>query len=398
MWAEKVQENLRKNIDLQGANVMIENRKIKVRFFTQLPSVWPSTESVWKAFNENEKCDTKIVQLPFIHDSYKDSKGIDKYLIQRNISYIMYDKYDIYEDKPDVVFFQNPYDSTRPKEFSFENISKVTDKIVYIPYALDIGGGKESIKWQFKLNVQRKAWRVIARSDNYKEFYLKFCDNNPLNIVVLGHPKFDYIYNMLKSEFQISKGWIEKIGGRKVIMWNPHFSVDGGYWSTFLIWKDFIFNVFNKRNDLVLLMRPHPLLFERLKKLDKYNDVDIENLRKFISNSDNIILDETDNYKDAFKISDALITDAGSFMIEYLPIKKPIMYLPNENGVGIYDNRLLKNYYIGKKEEDILNFINMISNDEDKLFDIRTKNMINEIPFFDGKIGNRIMEYIISQL
>lgn len=374
------------------------NNKIKVVFFAQAPQIWPSTESVWKAFDNDSRCITQVVQLPFLHDSYIKHEIISKYLEEKNIEYRMYYEYDIAEDKPDFVLFQNPYESTRPIAFQFDTINKIVKRTVYIPYGIDIGGGKENIEWQFNLPVQKFSWKVIARSKRHKMMFEKYCDSHGRNVIGIGHPKFDGIYKILNEDIKAPDDWIKKINGRKVLLWNPHFSVDGGdAWSTFEKWVDVILQLFNANKDVFLLIRPHPLLFDRLILLKKMNEQQIEEFRNMIKESDNILLDETDDYKQSFFLSNGIMTDAGSFLLEYLPTKKPILYLPNDKGPGLYDDSLVDHYYIGRKREEIEDFIMMIYHGEDPLYDKRMDTLKEHLPDVDGCIGERIKEYLIDQ-
>lgn len=372
-----------------------KNRKVKVVFLTQHPNVWPSTESVWKAFAGDPRCDTKIVQLPFFHDSFKNQSQIYNYLKERNIPFETEKTYDIAKEKPDIVFFQNPYDSTRPSEYYLDNVRKITKYIVYIPYALDVVGGNDSIKIRFNLPMHNLAWKIIVRSENYKEYFKKYCNSGDSRVYALGHPKFDGIYNI--KNVDVDPRWLEKINNRKVLMWNAHFSINENCWSTYNIWKDVILNMFHNNTDMVLLMRPHPLLFERLKMFGMIDQDGLNKFRMELDKSDNIILDETKDYRQAFKISDGLMTDAGSFLLEYLPSGKPILYLINKKGPGLMDNDLIKNYYIAEKEKDISAFIEMVAKGEDALYKERMKIVPKYFPNLDGKVGKRINEFIVSE-
>ena len=106
------------------------------------------------------------------------------------------------------------------------------------------------------------------------------------------------------------------------------------------------------------------------------------------------------DYFEIFKNSDALITDCGSFLAEYLPTKKPILHLVNPNSAGFNDigKELLKSYYNADDNNDIVNFLNdVIINSNDYLKDKRLKNLALVKPNNTGA-GKFIVEHINREL
>ena len=78
-----------------------------------------------------------------------------------------------------------------------------------------------------------------------------------------------------------------------------------------------------------------------------------DDMKREINKSSNIIWDDTDDYRNAFYASDAIITDGTTFCLEYLYTKKPILLTPrNMNGFYLFED-MLSSYYIGKKIQDI---------------------------------------------
>ena len=68
-------------------------------------------------------------------------------------------------------------------------------------------------------------------------------------------------------------------------------------------------------------------------------------------------------YVDLFKSSDAMIHDCGSFIVEYLYVKKPVMFLDSydrQSQSNEVANKAYHCHYIGKKEDDIRSFIEKI--------------------------------------
>ncbi len=118
-----------------------------------------------------------------------------------------------------------------------------------------------------------------------------------------------------------------------------------------------------------------------------------------LSECPNIILDENPSYIDSFLLSDALMTDAGSFLLEYLPTENPILYLENPNGPGLNEEGcIVDSYYTANKINDIDKFLTMIEKGEDPLRSDRLSR-INEFLYkIDGMSGKRIKEHVLNEL
>lgn len=114
---------------------------------------------------------------------------------------------------------------------------------------------------------------------------------------------------------------------------------------------------------------------------------------------DNIILDRSEEYQDAFSISDGIISDGTTFSIEYLYTGKPLL-LTTKNLESLYSSDLLeKGLYIGRTKEDIIAFINSFSLSEDPKRDEREE--LKKKMFFqpvDKTIGQNIADNIILEI
>ncbi len=232
--------------------------KNKIRFFVQSPEVWSSIESVWVAFSRDAEVNTLIILLPFLHDS-PGTKSLQEFFLENNIPYVHGDKYNTLLDRPDLVFYQNPYDSTRPKKYHSTNLKRFNIKFAYIPYGLEVGGGSENIQWQYNQHVQKEAWRIFARSHRHKEMFRKYCDTEAKNVVVTGHPKLDSLIKAMNTNTSLVA--MSEAVDKKIVLWSSHFTVGKPplLWSTYQLFSECIFQFFMKSKSMSLIFRPHPL-------------------------------------------------------------------------------------------------------------------------------------------
>ena len=375
------------------------HQRIRIHFFFQFPEVWTTWESVWNACVRSPRIAADIVLLPFIHGSASgDPLRARRFLADTGLPFIDISAYRLREEQPDVVILQNPYDSTRPPELSTDRLLSLRVKIAYIPYGLDVGGGVDNLRWQFDLEVQRRAWRVFVRSQQHRQLYGLHCQSGNRHVVVTGHPKIDHIVAHCAPSGS-GRARLRKIN-QKNILWCPHFTLERGGWSTFMKLFNPILEFFEtKPEDLTLTVRPHPLFFGRLNELDGGSSVTEYELRQRLHQPPHITLDESEQYASSFLMSDALMADAGSFLLEYLPTEKPILYLDNADGPGLNESGgFVTAYYQTSDYSGVQNFFEMIRRGEDP----KREDRISQIHFLlyrlDGTVGAQIVEHIVAAL
>lgn len=369
---------------------------VRVTFFFQVPDTWPIWATVWEIMSQDSRVDAKIVCMPFIHDEDGVEARMRSFLAERDLPFVHHSAYDLEADAPDVVFFQNPYDSTRPEEYAAHRLAALGIRLAYIPYCLDMVGGPDNLRWQYDLDLQRLAWRIFARSPRHGRMFAKYCRAGNAHVVVTGHPKYD---RFAQGVLAARTGPIaEALGGRRAVLWTPHFSIEEGGWSTYLQYGETILSAFEARSDLALIIRPHPLFFPRLRKVGVLDEAGERAFRERLKAS-GMILDESGDYAEAFACSEALMADAGSFLLEYLPTEKPILYLDQPLGPGLNDEgSVVQGYYQVNGEADVRDFIDMVARGEDPLKDRRLAQIKEFIPFIDGHAGRRIAEHVIENV
>jgi CDP-glycerol:poly(glycerophosphate) glycerophosphotransferase len=374
------------------------DRPVRVAFFVQAAAEnWNSTASVWRAFADDPRCDTKLVLMPFVHPDYPAGRTIATQFIEQSIPFVRCEHYDVRRERPDVAFFQNPYDHTRPAPFHVANVLPLVRRIAYVPYGLEIGGGSNNLMLQFAKPLQQNAWRVFVRSERAKRLYALHCPAGNAHCVVTGHPKLDAVLATRPEHVDPElAAWAE---GKRVVLWNPHFSVcrENNLWSTFMKWKDVLLRFFEERRDLALLARPHPMLFKHALNERMMTADEIAAFRARIAASPNIRLDERSDYRHAFAVSSALLSDGSSFLLEYPATGKPLLYLPNPGGVGLNeDGEVVGSYYQAQNEPELLEFLNMVARGEDPKREARMARYAEFMHGIDGKVGERIRDHVVE--
>jgi hypothetical protein len=392
---EEVRRDLRQlKKDLELGARMPARRRVRVLFLFQVPETWTTWKSVWEACEKAPEIDASIVLLPFLHGSAGDPARARRFLADHQLPFVDASVYDVGRELPDVVFFQNPYDSTRPPEWSAARFADRGIRIAYIPYGLDVGGGESNLRWQFDLDVQRRAWRIFVRSEQHRRMYGLHCESGSRHVVVTGHPKLDSIATHRGAREPIAGN------GRRVILWCPHFSIEAGGWSTFEAISQPILAYFEAEPEGVsLLIRPHPLFFGRMQEVAGVGDQPGETFRRRVERAAYIELDESEQYAAAFERSAALMADAGSFLLEYLPTGKPILYLENPAGPGLNESAdFVQSYYQASDFEGVKRFLDMVRREEDPRREERLARVGALLHRTDGLVGAHIASHIAEQL
>lgn len=339
---------------------MRKHRKIKLAFFTNEYSVWPSLQSVYTTACSDPSFDVKLVYIPFFHEfsSVNHAAEMMKYLTNK-YSIIASDEYDLLTEEPDIVFYVNPYDSI-PEKFRVQEIRKLAAKIVYIPYGMEIGMAKENLYYQCYSNMQWYADYVLAYSPLYYEKMQKYTYTKGRNYLTIGHPRIDLSQTMKDTSYK--KIVMEKAQERKIVFWNTHFSIeDGDNWGTFLKYGESIIDYFKTNPDLFLLWRPHPLFYSALASFRNESLTETKKWLYKITDVENICIDESDTYLTAFQISDAMISDWNSFIPEYLCYKKPLLVTEKEG----FSSALLSSAEpilpIARNRDDIFIFLKKVA-------------------------------------
>lgn len=214
-------------------------------------------------------------------------------------------------------------------------------------------------------------------------------------MVVTGHPKLDLSvlgYDSATADDAL----IKQIAGRKTVFWNPHFAVqDPPTWSTFDLFKDDILEAFAKRPDLFFIIRPHPLLFTGLIRNGFWTARDEEAFRARIAELENCTLDEWPDYQMAFALSDAIVTDVGSFLLEFYSTGKPVLMLQNPEGLGVNDDaNTMEGLYKATRIDQIEAFLDLMMANEDPKEAERKKAIPRFFYHLDGHAGERIRDHI----
>lgn len=354
---------IKKTLDVFFQQIQEENETYRVLFLPYKYSMWDSFESIFEAAKKDENCEAYVMPIPYydkdqdrnlteMHDesgSYPDDIGI-----------ISWQDNQVDEIDPDVIFIHNPYDgnnrvtSIHPKYYTNKLVCK--DRVViYVPYYVSYTDD-EGISF-FMGGAEYYTDYVIVQSEWYKEkFELEMLKHNILNdgnkFIVLGNPKYDKIRSLNKYEYPLKDDWKEKLfdesGNKKfTILLDTTLEILLKKREKMLDKIGDIIDFLEKRDDLALIWRPHPLIEPTLRDMCPELIPTYVKLVDCCKNLNNCIFDDTNDMHTAMAWSDAFMGKYGSMIELYRVTKKPTIMLEigektNFESDGIYDEEGLK--------------------------------------------------------
>jgi CDP-glycerol glycerophosphotransferase (TagB/SpsB family) len=209
-----------------------------------------------------------------------------------------------------------------------------------------------------------------------KSYFKKAIGFKAFNIRATGTPMEDHL---LMSKENFNDPWKDRIGKKRII-YAPHHSFKGSNGNgvelaTFLENGEFLLEMAKKYKEKVTFaFKPHPNLRKKLAKVWGKEKVD-----SYYHEWESLDYAQVDygEYVSLFKYSDAIIHDSSSFMIEYLFMNKPSMYLILDSvdfvkrELNDFAQKSFDCYEHGVTHEQIEAFINEVINGEDKMKDKR---------------------------
>lgn len=301
---------------------------IRIVFLATDPLDWLSLHSLYAACAASPRFDANIIDIGF--RGWLDFDGnCGAFFRAHNIAF--YDASDgrdwLAALMPDVIVTATPYDQYQFPPYRSDRLCAIA-RLAYIPYGVDFADGFGQLQQQIYANaIQRSAWRVFTRSEATRPLYRTWGIADAA-VVALGLPVIDHYYSDLLAE-PLPEAFRAHNKDRFKILYTPHHALGG--WSTFPQHAATIRAMVMEDERLSLVFRPHPGLGPTLKLAGLMDEAEFA---AFFSGP-RMLFHSASDYYSAFRWSDALVSDASSFLVQYAPTGKPVVYLDRPDGWGL---------------------------------------------------------------
>ncbi len=244
--------------------------RIEAVFLPYKAAMWDSLESVWLAARDDVECDAYVIPIPYYDRNQDGSFGEMHYEGDEYPDYVpitSWEKYDLEERRPDIVYIHNPYDdmnivtSVHPNYYS-KVLKTYTGKLIYIPYFV-LGQKNYDEFWKNPAiyNADTVIVANMAAKRACERSMLQDLTNTVLDdkILPLGSPKIDKAIVCMEKKQLLSDEWRKCIQKRMVVFYNTGISglLSGNEQE--LIKIENTLHYFQKNKNFVLWWRPHPL-------------------------------------------------------------------------------------------------------------------------------------------
>ncbi|MBP3225797.1 MAG: CDP-glycerol glycerophosphotransferase family protein, partial [Methanobrevibacter sp.] len=224
-------------------------------------------------------------------------------------------------------------------------------------------------------------------SDKIKGYYSEAFQMPESKIKALGLPRMDYYFENHDLD-KIKEGFLKRYNisqDKKIILYAPTFRDESKFNNVF----DYLnLNKFNEvfSDEYVLALRLHP-------KIKNFYQDDISSRGQYVDVSD------FESEQELMLISDILITDYSSIMIEYAILNRPIIfftydldsYLANERGF-YYDFKTTVPGPIVYTSDELIDLIVNADFDKSKISGF-VKTQFDEI---DGQSSKRVVDFLLK--
>ena len=257
-----------------------KKKKSTLVFMPYKVSMWDCMESIWRAAIKDKRCMVYVVPVAYFEKKEDGSLKEWHYDLQdfpANINAVDYRSFIMDKVKPDIIFVHNPYNeknratSIDPAYYS-HNLRHYAKKLVYVPYFV------ASKRWPYNhawtplyedmdyIIVQKEDMEIAPEPGTHLEDEEKHLLSESIpeeKILPLGSPKLDRIF-YCETHKRTPRKWRDIIRGRKVILYNTGMNGISEHNMMFVRKMEYIFSLFQQRNDVVLLWRPHPMIEQSL--------------------------------------------------------------------------------------------------------------------------------------
>lgn len=358
-------------------SLLVEVRKkerLKVIFLVVCPNMW-KLDLVFTKMLDDPYFDPLILVCPIfkleIKENAKRMELAYQFFAEKNYPVIKANRapnhkwLELDELKPDLLFFTSPHKVTIDKYY----------KNAYTKY-LSCFAGYGFIAREYRYydpNLDKWFHQALWRNYATDEYALKRFKNNSIlkgrNTLLTGAA---YVEDLLFCKKDIKTAW-GNTDNRKRIIFAPHYTIEekqGFKLSNFLMIADKMIEIREQyKNSVYWSFRPHPLLKDALYGHEEWGKERTDQYYSSWEQSEHSEL-STGNYIGLFQHSDAMIHDSGSFMVEYLTQKKPVLYLTNPKTTNVFNEMYRRAHHAckhGWTVEDIYKFVDSIVGETAKI-------------------------------
>lgn len=359
---------------------------IRVVFIIQYVPSWNKYQLLYEKMRDDKRFQVFLVCVPFHiknHELYEEENEVYNYYKQLGYDAINArlengEWFDIQALKPHYVFHSRPYNHFMPVQYTSQVMCRYT-KICNIMYGMNIS--HSDLEFILDRDYFNAVFCYFAETEEIETYYKKkYALGHKLHLqksVCFGIPVFEYNESHRADKTVI---W-DFAGDRMKVMWIPRWSTAlkmGG--SNFFFYREGLLKYAAKCDDMALLIRPHPLMFENFVSTGEMSLEEVNAFKDACANSKNIQLDTEKEYVATLWNTDVLIADYSSMIPEFFVMGKPLIYCTSSMEYKWLQHMemVMSGCYIANNWQELENYLEMLRRGDDPLKNKR-KQIVNEV-------------------
>ena len=345
--------------------------------------------SAWNQQDENRCPDNELDEVLLKAESFFDRMK-DRHV--RTVRTHPREYSDLSEFNPDIVFYTEPWGPGEGQDA--ESVSSIA-LTCFLPYYIPAWGNVER---NCRLPLHFFLWRFFAQNEIWARYWKKHCHwlTYVPKFIPTGHPALDCFAEFAHKSTDM----------RDCVIYAPHHSiyVEGArpmpqYISTFKETGHAILAFAQKHPEIKWVFKPHPVMkwrfvdsgYMTLQEVDAYYDA----WRKIGA------ICQDGDYQQLFIESRAMITDSGSFLMEYGATGRPLVRLVSchDEGFNVDSTReVCDSYYNVHTQQELMDTLELvIVRGEDPKRNVRLK-AVSRAALADVDAAKNIVDYLREEL
>jgi hypothetical protein len=377
------------------AREMVETgRRLKIAFMLPEISLWDVFAPIYRAMQASERFDPIVVAFTRADVTSEKSKTkILATLEKMKVKFVFFElvgKFypSIAELEVDVIFYTLG-SIAYPEPYRIEFTSQYC-LTCYISYGFLMANEHE---YQFGQTFHHTAWRIFASTPREEAEYGNRSRRLTNNIVTTGYTKFDLYPKNIPPPPQ-----------RPLIIWAPHWTIGTVYpalnLGTFAEICNDMATFMENSCHIDFIFKPHPNLKYACEKTTfMSHDIYESYLHRLKSMSNVSVVLDGDNIN-RFVNSSAMITDSVSFLAEYIPSKRPLLFLsrPDRSKFSETGESIVGAHYIGVGMDAIRSFTQDVVDGIDPQYHLRAGTMKRVLHIQETSATSQIIDNIANAL
>jgi hypothetical protein len=372
---------------------------IRVVFVSHLYTLWNCFASVIAELGRRPAFEVAALAVPFTHRSLAPLSEHIRHpvedLLRQGVPFVDPARYNIHRQKPDVAFFQAPYNNVREARYLPELLFLHHTRSALIPYCTETIGDEPF--YARYMNDCRGFWRVFAPSAMSARLYRERLSTPDWFAPVTGNPEYDIIAGKLPEDLPKARRIKEMAAGRRIVLWTPHFALGG--WSTWgTLGPGLVEMLAARREELFVVLRPHQHLSAEIAAWKPGRPVDdlFSRLACRMHEAGNFWLDADGQAIEPVLACDALVSDISSLVAKAMALEKSVLLTLNRGAddIGFSEAVLGKHVHKAYGLDQAECFIDLALHGRDPLLPVPAHVRRTFCGPVDGLAAVRIADYL----